>query len=155
MRSRTVLAGLTVATLALGAARAEDPTPPELKAVQEKATPGDQFTETDSGSIQGRVKGASGNVLTLEVGRKQPLVQVVVKDEDEVPIRQEGQRAPLGLAQLQEGTRVRTAFRNEGGVRVVTSIEVLEPARGAPREPPRESQGAGQDEGPPGNGQER
>ena len=129
MRSRTtVLAGLTVATLALGAARAEDPTPPELKAVQEKATPGDQFTETDAGSLNGTVRGATGNVLTLDVGQKAPLVQVVVKDEDAVPIRQEGQPDPLAFEQLQEGTRVRTSFRNEGGIRVVTSIEVLEPA---------------------------
>ncbi|MFY0526314.1 hypothetical protein ACN28I_25300 [Archangium gephyra] len=129
MRSRTtVLAGLTVATLALGTARAEDPTPPELKAVQEKATPGDQFTETDAGSLNGTVKGATGNVLTLDVGQKAPLVQVVVKDEDTVPIRQEGQPDPLAFEQLQEGTRVRTSFRNEGGIRVVTSIEVLEPA---------------------------
>lgn len=133
MRSRTVLAGLTVATLALGAARAEDPTPPELKAAQEQATPGDQFTETDAGAIHGTVKGATGNVLTLDVGQKAPLVQVVVKDEDTVPIRQEGRPDPLALEQLREGTRVRTSFRNEGGVRVVTSIEVLEPAA-APRE---------------------
>jgi hypothetical protein len=129
MRSRTtVLAGLTVATLALGAARAEDPTPPELKAVQEQATPGDQFTETDAGSLNGTVKGATGNVLTLDVGQKAPLVQVVVKDEDTVPVRQEGRPDPLAFEQLQEGTRVRTSFRNEGGIRVVTSIEVLEPA---------------------------
>ncbi|WP_143195418.1 hypothetical protein [Archangium sp. Cb G35] len=128
MRSWTVLAGFTVATLALGAARAEDPTPPELKEVQEKATPGDQFTETDGGSFQGTVKGATGNVLTLEVGQKAPLVQAVVKDEDSVSIRQRGQRDPIAFEQLREGTRVRTSFRNEGGVRVVTSIEVLEPA---------------------------
>ncbi|HYO58814.1 hypothetical protein [Archangium sp.] len=144
MRSRTVFAGLTVATLAFGVARAEDPTPPELKAVQEKATPGDQFTDTEAGAINGTVKGATGNVLTLDVGRKEPLVQVVVKDEDTVP-----------LEQLQEGTRVRTSFRNEGGIRVATSIEVLEPVRGAPRESPREQQGTGQDVVPRGNGQER
>ncbi|WPB76229.1 hypothetical protein KYC5002_45485 [Archangium violaceum] len=128
MRSWTVLTGLTVATLALGAARAEDPTPPELKDVQEKATPGDQFTETDGGSLQGTVKGATGNVLTLEVGQKAPLVQAVVKDEDSVAIRQRGQRDPIAFEQLREGTRVRTSFRNEGGVRVLTSIEVLGPA---------------------------
>lgn len=128
MRSRTLLAGFTVATLALGTARAEDPTPPELKAAQEKATPGDQFTETDAGSLNGTLKGATGNVLTLDVGRKSPLVQVVVKNEDTVPIRQKGRAEPLALEQLQEGTRVRTSFRNESGIRVVTSIEVLAPA---------------------------
>jgi hypothetical protein len=132
MRSRTVLAGLTVATLALGARAAEEPTPPELRAVEEKATPGDQFTTEDSGSVRGTVKGATGNVLTLDVGRKEPLVQVVVKDEDRLPIRQEGQRQPLSLEQLREGMPVRASFRNEGGVRVATSIEVLEPA--VPRE---------------------
>ncbi len=126
MRSRTVLAGLTMATLALGAARAEDPTPPELKDVQEKATPGDQFTETEGGSLQGTVKGATGNVLTLEVRRTAPLVQAVVKDEDAVSIRQRGQGSPIAFEQLREGTSVRASFRNEGGVRVVTSIEVLE-----------------------------
>ena len=128
MRSRTVLAGLTVATLALGVAKAEDPTPPELKTAQEQATPGDHFTETEAGALNGTVTGATGNVLTLDEGRKAPLVQVVVKDEDTVPIRQEGRADPLALEQLQEGTRVRTSFRNEGGIRVVTSIEVLEPA---------------------------
>jgi hypothetical protein len=134
MRSRTVLAGLTVATLALGVARAEDdPTPPELKTAQEQATPGDHFTETEAGSLNGTLKGATGNVLTLDVGRKEPLVQVVVKDEDTVPIRQEGRPDALALEQLREGTRVRTSFRNEGGIRVVTSIEVLEPAP-APRD---------------------
>jgi hypothetical protein len=133
MRSRTVLAGLTVATLALGAARAEDPTPSELKDVQEKATPGDQFTERDAGSLQGTLKGATGNVLTLDVGRKAPLVQAVVKDEDSVRIRQEGRPEPMAFEQLREGTRVRTSFRNEGGVRVVTSIEVLEPATDSQR----------------------
>lgn len=132
MRSWTVLAGLTAATLALGAAGAEDSTPPALKAVQEKATPGDHFTETDAGSIDGTVKGAAGYVLTLEVGREQPLVQVVVKDEDAVSIRQEGRPEPLALERLREGTRVRTSFRGEGGIRVVTSIEVLEP-EAAPR----------------------
>ncbi|WNG43537.1 hypothetical protein F0U60_05050 [Archangium minus] len=132
MRSRTVLAGLTVATLAFGAWAAEDPTPPELQAVEEEATPGDHFTEQDSGFINGTVRGATGNVITLEVGRKEPLVQVVVKDEDRVPIRQEG-RQPLALDQLREGTPIRTHFRNEGGVRVVTSIEVLEPDNGQRR----------------------
>lgn len=126
MRSRTLLAaGLTVATFALGTARAEDPTPPELKAVEEKATPGDQFTDLEAGSLRGTVKGATGNVITLEVGRKEPLVQVVVKDEDRVPIQQEGRRGSLTLDELREGTPVRTRFRNEGGVRVATSIEVL------------------------------
>ncbi|HEX8438095.1 hypothetical protein [Archangium sp.] len=128
MRSRTVLAaGLTLATFALGARAAEDPTPPELKAAAEQATPGDQFTDQAGGSIQGTVKGATGNVLTLDVGRKAPLVQVVLKDEDAVPIRQEGQRQALALEQLREGTPVRTHFRSEGGVRVATSIEVLAP----------------------------
>ncbi|HEX8819170.1 MAG TPA: hypothetical protein VF794_04540 [Archangium sp.] len=120
MRSRTVFAaGLSLVTFAFGARAAEDPTPPELKAVQEKATSGDQFTDREAGIVNGTVKGATGNVLTLDVGRKQPLVQVVVKDEDAVPIEQ-----------LQEGTSVRTHFRNEGGVRVVTSIEVLKPVQG-------------------------
>ncbi|HYO69871.1 MAG TPA: hypothetical protein VEU33_27720 [Archangium sp.] len=128
MRSWTVIAGLTVATLALGVARAEDPTPSELKDVQEKATPGDQFTETQAGSLQGTVKGATGNVLTLEMGGKELLVQAVVKDEDAVSIRQQGRQEPIAFEQLREGSRVRTSFRNEGGVRVVTSIEVLEPA---------------------------
>ena len=127
MRSRTtVLAGLTVATLALGAWAAEDPTPPELEAIQEKATPGDQFTDRDAGTLRGTVKGATGNVITLEVGRKQPLVQVVVKDEDAVRIQQEGGGGSLALEELREGMPVRTAFRNEGGIRVATSIEVLE-----------------------------
>ena len=53
----------------------------ELKAAQEQATPGDQFTETDAGSLNGTVKGATGNVLTLDVGRKAPLVQVVTSAE--------------------------------------------------------------------------
>lgn len=131
MRSRFVLAGLTVATLALGARAAEDPTPPKLRAAEEKATAGDQFTTARKGAIQGTVKGATGNVLTLEVGRKEPLVQVVVKDEARVPIRQEGQRQPLALEQLREGMPVRASFRNEGGVRVATSIEVLAPTEGA------------------------
>jgi hypothetical protein len=129
MRSRTVFAaGLTLVSLTFSARAAEDPTPPELKSVQEKATPGDQFTEREAGVVNGTLKGATGNVLTLEVGQKQPLVQVVVKDEDAVRIRQKGREAPLALGELQEGTSVRTSFRNEGGVRVVTSIEVLEPA---------------------------
>lgn len=129
MRSRTVFAaGFTLVTLAFGARAAEDPTPPELKSVQEKATPGDQFTDRESGSVRGTVKGATGNVITLEVGQKEPLVQVVVKDEDAVRIRQEGRGEPLALGELREGTSVRTSFRNEGGIRVVTSIEVLEPA---------------------------
>lgn len=133
MRSRTtVVAGLTVATLAFGAWAADDPTPPRLQAVEEEATPGDQFTEQDSGFIHGTVKGATGNVITLDVGRKAPLVQVVVKDEDRVPIRQEGRR-PLALDQLREGTPIRTHFRNEGGVRVATSIEVLESDDGQQR----------------------
>jgi hypothetical protein len=128
MRSRTVLAaGLTLVTFALGAQAAEDPTPPALKALEEQATPGDQFTDRDSGLIRGTVKGATGNVLTLDVGGKAPLVQVVLKDEDAVPIRQPGRRQALGLDQLREGTPVRTRFRNEGGVRVATSIEVLAP----------------------------
>ncbi|PTL79858.1 hypothetical protein [Vitiosangium sp. GDMCC 1.1324] len=129
MRSRTVLAGLTVATLALGARAAEDSTPSKLKAAEEKATPGDQFTNKDAGVVKGTVKGATGNVITLDVGRKEPLVQVIVKDEHAVPIVQEGQRQPLALQQLREGMPVRTHFRNEGGVRVATSIEVLEPAK--------------------------
>lgn len=129
MRSRTVFAaGLTLVTLAFSARAAEDPTPPELKAVQEKATPGDQFTDREEGVVNGTLKGATGNVLTLEVGPKQPLVQVVLKDEDAVRVRQRGSQEPLSLGELQEGTSVRTSFRNEGGVRVVTSIEVLEPA---------------------------
>jgi len=129
MRSRTVFAaGLTLVSLAFNARAAEDPTPPELKSVQEKATPGDQFTDREAGVVNGTLKGATGNVLTLEVGRKQPLVQVVVKDEDAVRVRQEGRKEPLALGELQEGTSVRTSFRNEGGVRVVTSIEVIEPA---------------------------
>ena len=129
MRSRTVFAaGLTLVSLAFSARAAEDPTPPELKSVQEKATPGDQFTDREAGVVNGTLKGATGNVLTLEVGRKQPLVQVVVKDEDAVRVRQAGREEPLALGELQEGTSVRTSFRNEGGVRVVTSIEVLEPA---------------------------
>lgn len=131
MRSRFVLAGLTVATLALGARAAGDPTPPKLRAAEEKATPGDQFTAAPKGSIQGTVKGATGNVLTLEVGPKESLVQVVVKDETRVPIRQEGQRQPLALEQLREGMPVRASFRNEAGVRVATSIEVLAPTEGA------------------------
>jgi hypothetical protein len=130
MRTRTFFAaGLSLVTLAFGARAADDPTPPELKSVQEKATPGDQFTDRKAGVLEGTVKGATGNILTLEVGRKQPLVQVVVKDEDAVRIRQQGRKAPLALDALQEGTSVRTSFRNEGGVRVVTSIEVLEPAK--------------------------
>jgi hypothetical protein len=60
-------------------------------------------------------------------------VQVVLKDEDAVPIRQEGQREALALDQLREGTPVRTHFRGEGGVRVATSIEVLQPAPGQTR----------------------
>jgi hypothetical protein len=139
MRSRFVLAGLTVATLALGARAAEDPTPPKLQAAEEKATPGNQFTTEDTGSIHGTVKGATGNVITLDVGRKEPLVQVVVKDEDRLPIRQKGQRQPLALEQLREGMPVRASFRNEGGVRVATSIEVLAPAESS-------SQGAKQGE---------
>jgi hypothetical protein len=132
MRSRfTFITGLAVVTLALGTARAEDPTPPELQVVQEQATPGDQFTQREAGAVQGTVKGATGNVITLDVGQKAPLVQVVVKDEDAVRIRQEGRGTPLALEQLQEGTSVRTRFRNEGGVRVVTSIEVLAPAPAA------------------------
>jgi hypothetical protein len=134
MRSRTVLAaGLTLATFALGARAAEDPTPQALKAVEEQATPGDQFTDKDSGLIRGTVKGATGNVLTLDVGRKASLVQVVLKDEDAVPIRQEGRPQPLALEQLREGMPVRTHFRTEGGIRVATSIEVLAPERGQPR----------------------
>ena len=132
MRSRTtVLAGLTLATFAFGAWAAEDPTPPELEAVQEQATPGDQFTDREEGTLRGTVKGAAGNVITLEVGRRAPLVQVVVKDEDTVRIQQEGRRGALALEQLREGMSVRTSFRNEGGVRVATSIEVLEGATGA------------------------
>lgn len=140
MRSRFVLAGLTVATLALGARAAEAPTPSKLQSAEEKATPGDQFTTAATGSIHGTVKGATGNVITLDVGRKEPLVQVVVKDEDRLPIRQEGQRQPLALEQLREGMPVRASFRNEGGVRVATSIEVLAPGEGA-------SQGAKQGKG--------
>ncbi len=133
MRSRTVFAaGFTLATFALGARAAEDPTPPKLEAVEEKATPGDQFTERDEGVLEGTVKGATGNVLTLDVGRKAPLVQVVLKDEDAVPILQEGQRQALAFEQLREGTPVRTHFRNEGGIRVATSIDVLEPESGQP-----------------------
>jgi hypothetical protein len=74
------------------------------------------------------------------VGQKEPLVQVVVKDEDRLPIRQKGQRQPLALEQLREGMPVRASFRNEGGVRVATSIEVLAPAESA-------SQGAKQGKG--------
>lgn len=144
MRSRFVLAGFAVATLALGARAAEDPTPPKLQSVEEKATPGDQFTTAEKGSIRGTVKGATGNVLTLDVGEKEPLVQVVVKDEDRLPIRQEGQRQPLALEQLREGMPVRASFRNEGGVRVATSIEVLAPAQGAKQDA---SQGAKQGSG--------
>jgi len=130
MRSRTtVLAGLAVATFAFGAWAAEDPTPPELEAVQERATPGDQFTNREAGTLRGTVKGATGNVITLEVGREAPLVQVVVKDEDAVRIQQEGRRGALALEQLREGMSVRAAFRNEGGIRVATSIEVLEAGR--------------------------
>lgn len=126
MRSRTTFAaGLTVFTLALGARAAEDPTPPKLRAAEEKATPGDQFTRARAGTVQGTVKGATGNVLTLDVGRGEPLVQVVVKDENAVPIHERGQQTPLALGQLQEGMSVRTAFRTEAGVRVATSIEVL------------------------------
>ncbi|WP_257457573.1 hypothetical protein [Archangium lipolyticum] len=132
MRSRTVLAGLTVAMCAFGAL-AEDPTPPELKAIEEKATPGDQFTQQERGSILGTVKGATGNVITLDVGPREPLVQVVVKDEDRLPIRQDGGQGSLTLEQLQEGMPVRTWFRGEGGVRVATSIEVLPPRAQAPR----------------------
>ena len=130
MRARFVLAGLTVATLALGARAAGDPTPPKLQAAEEKATAGDQFTTADKGSLHGTVKGATGNVLTLDVGQKEPLVQVVVKDEDRVPIHQRGRRQPLALEQLREGMPVRASFRNEGGVRVATSIEVLAPGEG-------------------------
>jgi hypothetical protein len=134
MRSRTVLAaGFTLATFALGARAAENPTPKELAAVQEQATPGDQFTDRDAGVLNGTVKGATGNVLTLDVGQKAPLVQVVLKDEDAVPIRQKGQGQALAFEQLREGTPVRTHFRNEGGVRVATSIEVLAPERGQAR----------------------
>jgi hypothetical protein len=124
MRSRIILAGLAAATFAFGA-WAEDPTPPELRAVEEKATPGDQFTQQDRGLLRGTVKGATGNVITLDVGGREPLVQVVVKDEDRLPIRQEGRQDALALEQLQEGMAVRTWFRGEGGVRVATSIEVL------------------------------
>ncbi|QRN96396.1 hypothetical protein JRI60_46560 [Archangium violaceum] len=124
MRSRTVFAGLTMATFAFGAL-AEDPTPSELKAIEEKATPGDQFTQQERGSIRGTVKGATGNVITLDLGPREPLVQVVVKDEDRLPIRQSGRQGTLALEQLQEGMTVRTSFRNEGGIRVATSIEVL------------------------------
>lgn len=138
MRSRFVLAGLAVATLALGARAAGDPTSPKLQSAEEKATPGDQFTTARKGSVQGTVKGAAGNVITLDVGRKEPLVQVVVKDEDRLPIHQKGKSQPLALEQLREGMPVRASFRNEGGVRVATSIEVLAPRESA-------SQGAKQD----------
>jgi hypothetical protein len=56
MRSRTVFAaGLSLVTFAFGARAAEDPTPPELKAVQEKATSGDQFTDREAGIVNGTV----------------------------------------------------------------------------------------------------
>ena len=147
MRSRFVLAGLTLATLALGARAAEDPTSSKLQSAEEKATPGDQFTTADKGSVRGTVKGATGNVITLDVGRKEPLIQVVVKDEDRLTIHQEGQRQPLALEQLREGMPVRASFRNEGGVRVATSIEVLAPGGST-------SQGTSQD-AKPGTGQGR
>jgi hypothetical protein len=130
MRSLAVLAaGFTLATFALGARAAENPTPPELAVVQEQATPGDHFTDRSSGTLQGTVKGATGNVLTLDVGQKAPLVQIVLKDEDAVPIHQEGGQRALAFEQLREGTPVRTHFRNEGGVRVATTIEVLAPEK--------------------------
>jgi len=106
---------------------------PEFQAIEEKATPGDQFTQEDRGIINGTVKGATGNAITLDVEQREPLVRIVVKDEDRLPIRQDGREGSLALNELQEGLPVRTWFRGEGGVRVATSIEVLPPRAQAPR----------------------
>jgi hypothetical protein len=113
MRSGLILAaGLTLAPLAPGLA-------------QEAATPGDQFTQLERGYVSGTVQGSTGYVLTLDAGEQKPLVQLVVKDEDALRIREQGS-APIALGALEEGTQVRAYFRTEGEVRVVTEIDVLE-----------------------------
>jgi len=123
MRSGLILtAGLTLASLAFGAP--EEQTPPPLEAVQEDANPGDHFTQVDQGYVSGTVRGSTGYVLTLDAGAHKPLVQLVVKDEDALRIR-ENSSAPIALGALEEGTEVRAYFHQEGGVRVVTEIDVL------------------------------
>jgi hypothetical protein len=123
MRSGLILAGLTLSTLTAAAAPEEE-APPQLQAVQESATPGDQFTGLDRGYVSGTVRGSSGYVLTVDAGEEKPLVQLVVKDEDALRIREQGS-APIALGALEEGTQVRAYFRTEGEVRVVTEIDVL------------------------------
>ncbi len=135
MRSGLILtAGLTLASLAIAAP--EEATPQQREAIQEEATPGDQFTGLDRGYVSGTVRGSTGYVLTLDAGEQKPLVQLVVKDEDALRIR-ENSSAPIALGALEEGTEVRAYFRTEGDVRVVTEIDVLKsklPAeRGAAR----------------------
>jgi hypothetical protein len=135
MRSGLILtAGLTLASLASGAPE-EQPSPP-LEAVQEAATPGDHFTQLDRGYVSGTVRASTGYVLTLEAGQDTPLVQLVVKDEDALRIR-ENSSAPINLAALEEGTEVRAYFRAEGDVRVVTEIDVLESVLPAEKGPAR------------------